>query len=88
MPESVIIPSSRQRAKDATTVNDPQRVCRTEFNAVIGTHVPPMGGGVDRWIAADGGLVCLREIADPVNDKSGVQAIAIVIICVVYGAKY
>jgi len=72
----MVAPSSRQSADGGRIASDPQRAGRSECRTVTSATCPPIGGGVDHWVAANTGMVGVGEIADPVNHCSRAQAIA------------
>jgi len=76
LPESVVAPPSRQSANAAGIASDPQRAGRSESGVVTGAALPPIGGGVDHWVATLTGVVGVGEIADPADHRSSTQAIA------------
>ena len=76
LPESVVFPSGRQRASAARPMSDPQRVSSSESSVVASARFPPVGGGVNNWVAANAGMVGVGEFADPVDHRSSVQSIA------------
>jgi len=66
LPKSMVIPSGRQSADAASPASDPQWV-RAKPGVVTGASLPPIGGGVDHWVATNTSVVGVREIADPAN---------------------
>ena len=75
LPESVILPPVRQSPDGAGIAGDPQRAVGSERGAVTSAGLPPVGGGVDHWVAALAGTVGVGEILNPADHRSGAQAI-------------
>jgi len=84
LPESVVSPPIRQSADGAGIASDPQWVGGTERAAVTGASLPPIGRGVDHWVAALTGVVGVGEILDPANHRSIAQTITGGAIWVIY----
>ena len=57
-------------------MSDPHWTVRRELGAITGAFLPPIGGGVDHWVASNVGTVGFGEISDPVNHRSNAQTIA------------
>jgi len=76
LPECVVAPSVWQRTYGARITGDPQWTARSERRTVTGAALPPIGGGVNHWVATDTGMVGVGEIADPVDHCSSGQAVA------------
>jgi hypothetical protein len=84
LPESEGTPSGRQRANGASIASDPQWAGRSEYVAITSAHLPPVGAGVDHWVAVRLGTVSVGEIADPADHCRCAQSItggAVWVIC-------
>ena len=70
LPEGVVPPPIGQSSNGAGIASDPQWAVGSERGTVTGTSLPPIGGGVDYWVAALAGMVGVGEVLDPVDHRS------------------
>ena len=78
LPESVILPSGRQRSRAASIASEPQRVIVTEPAVIAGAQFPPTGASVDDWVPMNFGVVGVGEVTDPGNHGTRAQAVTFV----------